>query len=276
VGKLTWEKVRLARMFYVTVGLSQKEIAQRLGVTQSYIAQLSYMRIWIEDTPVYRVPNGEDYRRLHDLWLSPEVTDDALREAFLAVAEQAGVITAAKARANLEVHRAYSASLARISTDPDGYVTRRWREPEEEGWKEGYDFPINTDPDGYVISMEGVSQKGDWKDYPGLRDAIHALIDRIVVEMERVWGPETQGFDGTTEQYTWLKQHYGISEEDDVQWQFILQDSWDEEPDDLDDDDGEMREFLASPHAIVGHLNFLLERYRSNTVSYTDGTVSQY
>lgn len=244
--RLTWNQVRLARMFYVNVGLSQMEIAQRLGVTQSYIAQLSLMRTWIEDTPSYRVPDYEDRERLRNLWLTPDVTDGELREAFLAVAEQTGVITAAKARERLDAHREYTKGLVRISTDSEGYVTR----------------------------VEGVPEEGHWKDYPGLCDAINGLIGRVMAEMERVWGPsETQGFDGTTEQYAWLEQHYGITEDDDVHWQFILQDSWGEKPDDLNEDDGETREFLASPHAIVGHLNFLLERYRSNTLSHTGDAI---
>ncbi len=75
--------------------------------------------------------------------------------------------------------------------------------------------------------------------------------------------------EGTQEEYAWLKQHYGISEDDDVNWQFILQDSTDDLTEDElsedDPDDEEMIDLLTHPGDIIATLNTLLLRYRSNT-----------
>ena len=47
------------------------------------------------------------------------------------------------------------------------------------------------------------------------------LIEAVLTEMHRVWGDE--GFGGTFPEYEWLLANYGITEEEDVQWQFVLQ-----------------------------------------------------
>ena len=47
------------------------------------------------------------------------------------------------------------------------------------------------------------------------------LIDAVMGEMERVWGEA--GFEGTVTEYHWLFAHYGITEEEDVQWQLVLE-----------------------------------------------------
>lgn len=48
------------------------------------------------------------------------------------------------------------------------------------------------------------------------------LIESLLAEIDRVWGPE--GFGGESEAYAWLKEHFGISEEEDLQWQDVLSD----------------------------------------------------
>ena len=129
------------------------------------------------------------------------------------------------------------------------------------------DLEVVTNADGYVSDVHGV---GDWKVYPDIHNAINGLIDRIMAEMERVWGPE--GLQGTQEEYAWLQQHYGISEADDVRWQYILQDSMDDlTEDDLsedDPDDEELIDLLAHPGGIIATLNALLLLYRRNSISY--------
>jgi len=47
------------------------------------------------------------------------------------------------------------------------------------------------------------------------------LIDAVLQEMERVWGAE--GFGGEPIEYVWLESQYHVSEEEDVQWQLILE-----------------------------------------------------
>ena len=91
------------------------------------------------------------------------------------------------------------------------------------------------------------------------------LIDAVLEEMERVWGPE--GFDGENAEYEWLEDHYAISEEDDVQWQLILQYNLGNLPEeDLDDDD--VMAFLEDNFAVVLFLEKLLRRYRSGSDTY--------
>lgn len=45
------------------------------------------------------------------------------------------------------------------------------------------------------------------------------LIEAIITEMDRLWGVD--GFNGTTDEYEWLQQNYGISEEDDAGNSFL-------------------------------------------------------
>jgi hypothetical protein len=91
------------------------------------------------------------------------------------------------------------------------------------------------------------------------------LIDKIKLEMDRVWGDE--GFDGNIEEYEWLQHHYGISEDEDVQWLNILNYQMDElEDDDIEDE--EKMQFLESDDAVCKFLTVLLQKYKRNTIAY--------
>jgi hypothetical protein len=96
------------------------------------------------------------------------------------------------------------------------------------------------------------------------------LIDAIIAEMERVWGAE--GLNGDMDEYAWLATHYNITEEEDVKWQFVReQDLPEEDREDLDPDDPDDARFIAflnDPGAVVAFLETLLQKYRSNIVSY--------
>ena len=91
------------------------------------------------------------------------------------------------------------------------------------------------------------------------------LIAAIMLEMERVWGP--QGFGGEPEEYGWLEWRYQISEEEDVQWQLILEYQLGElREEDLEDD--QLMQFLENNFAVVVFLEDLLRKYRSSVAEY--------
>lgn len=91
------------------------------------------------------------------------------------------------------------------------------------------------------------------------------LIDAIMVEMARVWG--TDGFGGEPAAYEWLNSEYGITEEEDVQWQLIVEyDIEDLDDEDLHDD--ELMTFLEDDPAVVLFLERLLHKYRSGSASF--------
>ena len=92
------------------------------------------------------------------------------------------------------------------------------------------------------------------------------LVDAIVAEMDRVWGEP--GFGGSSEEYAWLEENYGITEEDDVHWQFVLQYfvTHDLPEDDLADD--EVMSFLDDFQAVEWFLSDLLDRYKSKNKVY--------
>ncbi|MHC8403521.1 hypothetical protein ACYZTX_29880 [Pseudomonas sp. MDT1-17] len=96
------------------------------------------------------------------------------------------------------------------------------------------------------------------------------LIESVLAEMDRVWGPE--GFGGELEAYTWLKAHFGISEEEDVQWQDVLSDwagTLDEDTADLEENDkDQVKAFLQDDSAVTTFLEALLKRYRSSAATY--------
>jgi hypothetical protein len=89
-----------------------------------------------------------------------------------------------------------------------------------------------------------------------------SLMQTIVAEVMRVW-PE-DSFEGTDDQYAWLYEHYGITEQDDVKWQCALADWMDEDPDlDLTDPaDRELMTFLTDEGAMQSFLVQLREQYR--------------
>jgi hypothetical protein len=95
------------------------------------------------------------------------------------------------------------------------------------------------------------------------------LIDQIMSEMDRVWGDE--GFGGESQEYEWLQHHYGISEDEDVQWQNILNYQIDElEEDDLEDE--EKMQFLENDDAVCKFLSEFLQKYQSNIITYLRDT----
>ena len=96
------------------------------------------------------------------------------------------------------------------------------------------------------------------------------LIKSVLAEMDRVWGPD--GFGGELEAYGWLQEHFGITEEEDVQWQDVLSDwggTLDEDTADLDEDEKEQVEaFLQDDSAVTAFLETLLHRYKSSVATY--------
>jgi len=96
------------------------------------------------------------------------------------------------------------------------------------------------------------------------------LIESVLAEMDRVWGPE--GFGGEFEAYAWLKANFGISEEEDLQWQDVLSDwagTLDDDTADLEEDEKEhVKAFLRDGPAVITFLETLLKRYRSSDATY--------
>jgi len=91
------------------------------------------------------------------------------------------------------------------------------------------------------------------------------LIDAVVAEMYKVWGED--GFDGTAAQYEWLLSNYGITEEEDVQWQLLLQHEMGDLPDE-DREDPEVIEFVKNEAAAVEFLGKLLRKYQNSSARY--------
>ncbi len=91
------------------------------------------------------------------------------------------------------------------------------------------------------------------------------LIDAVLEEMERVWGED--GFGGEADAYAWLLKTYGITEEEDVSWQLILQDSMDDLPEE-ELEDAELIDFLEDEDAVVQFLQTLLAKYQSASEIY--------
>ncbi|MXS77402.1 DUF1917 domain-containing protein [Nitrosomonas sp. JL21] len=86
------------------------------------------------------------------------------------------------------------------------------------------------------------------------------LITAIIAEMDRIWGED--GFDGTHDDYQWLQQNYGISEENDVLWQLILEYDANELSDE-DLEDQELMGFLEDKKAVRQFLECHLKSYRN-------------
>jgi hypothetical protein len=90
------------------------------------------------------------------------------------------------------------------------------------------------------------------------------LIDAVLDEMERVWGEG--GFSGTWEQYEWLLEHYGITDDEDVEWMGVLN----YEHGIVDEDDEwtpEWEAYVTDDDKVIVFLSSLLSKYRSNSVS---------
>ncbi|MCU9528053.1 hypothetical protein [Pseudomonas mosselii] len=96
------------------------------------------------------------------------------------------------------------------------------------------------------------------------------LIESVLAEIDRVWGPE--GFGGELEAYSWLQEHFGVSEEEDLQWQDVLSDwagTLDEDTADLEEDEKEqVKAFLQDDSTVTAFLETLLQRYKSSDATY--------
>ncbi|WP_248806549.1 hypothetical protein [Pseudomonas sp. MWU13-2100] len=96
------------------------------------------------------------------------------------------------------------------------------------------------------------------------------LIDAVLAEMERVWGEN--GFGGETEEYKWLYENYGISEEDDIHWQDVCNDwggTLQESLEGLGEEViAEAIEFINDDTRVVKFLEKFLKQYRSSTAVY--------
>lgn len=91
------------------------------------------------------------------------------------------------------------------------------------------------------------------------------LIDGVLKEMDRVWGED--GLEGDPDEYAWLLENYKITEEDDVQWQLILQYHMEDLPgEDMEDED--LMLFLKDDHAVIQFLQEYLQKYRSSCTCY--------
>lgn len=92
-----------------------------------------------------------------------------------------------------------------------------------------------------------------------------ALISAVLLETDRVWGDD--GFGGEPDEYAWLAETFGITYDQDVQWQLIL----DHACDCLEDDDYEDEElmlFLADDGAVMCFLTTFLEMYQRSSVAF--------
>lgn len=91
------------------------------------------------------------------------------------------------------------------------------------------------------------------------------LINAVLEEMDRVWGED--GLGGEPDEYAWLLKNYNITEEDDVQWQLILQYSMNDLYDE-DLEDEELMTFLEDDQAVIQFLQEFLRKYKSSSASY--------
>ncbi|WP_369927618.1 hypothetical protein [Xanthomonas sp. NCPPB 2632] len=91
------------------------------------------------------------------------------------------------------------------------------------------------------------------------------LITAILAEMARVWGES--GLHGEPDEYAWLESTYGITEDDDVKWQMVLQYRDGELPED-DREDQDVMAFLHDETAVVRFLEGLLKKYQSSAAVY--------
>jgi predicted 3-demethylubiquinone-9 3-methyltransferase (glyoxalase superfamily) len=91
------------------------------------------------------------------------------------------------------------------------------------------------------------------------------LVNAAIVEITRVWG--AGGLQGTAPEYAWLFDTYGISEEEDVQWQLVFEYQIDEMLDE-DLDDEEVMAFVEDDAAVIAFLHGFLVKYRSSAATY--------
>lgn len=91
------------------------------------------------------------------------------------------------------------------------------------------------------------------------------LISEIIAEMDYVWGDE--GLGGEVAEYEWLLATYGITEEEDVKWQIILE-HWMGELREEDESDAELMEFINDDDAVIAFLTNFLEKYQTSSQVY--------
>lgn len=89
------------------------------------------------------------------------------------------------------------------------------------------------------------------------------LIDAVAEQMERVWGPEGQGCESG--EYQWLEVACGITEQEDVRWQDIIEHEDGNGLGDLEEDD---QKFLDDDKAVIQFLEDLLQRYKSAPTAF--------
>jgi hypothetical protein len=89
-----------------------------------------------------------------------------------------------------------------------------------------------------------------------------SLMQTIVAEVQRVWPGDC--FEGANDQYAWLYERYGITEQDDVKWQCALAGWMDEDPDldRADPADRELIVFLSDEEVMQSFLVQLRQQYR--------------
>lgn len=92
------------------------------------------------------------------------------------------------------------------------------------------------------------------------------IIAEIIERVEHIFGDD--GFGGTREEYKWLLENYGITEEEDNTWIDIIDEEGAKALDPDDDDDAKIILFLRDPEAVWTFLEALLLKYRSNTTTY--------
>jgi hypothetical protein len=91
------------------------------------------------------------------------------------------------------------------------------------------------------------------------------LIRAVLLETDRVWGED--GFGGKPNEYAWLAVKFGITYDQDVQWQLILDHACDcLEDDELSDE--ELMSSLADDDLVTRFLNTFLEMYQRSSAVF--------
>ena len=100
------------------------------------------------------------------------------------------------------------------------------------------------------------------------------LLDLIVDQINRIWGG--YGFDGSFEEYDWLLEHYGVTEEEDNTYLDVLEYRLDNGFTELSsfytldaEEQARVMEFINDDVAVCTSLAALLEKYKSNSMIYT-------
>ncbi len=96
------------------------------------------------------------------------------------------------------------------------------------------------------------------------------LLNQVASEIERIWGED--GFSGSKEEYEWLLENYGITEEEDNKYIDILEydsNKFEEDPsiDDLNEEERmQVINFVTNDTAVCEFLIALLLKYKNNTI----------